>query len=113
MTEKRFKEYMTLFAKLTGWGDQSLSVSVGFKRARQFTAPDASHLSDTDWGFVASTTTLQDGNSKISGQGPSLEEAFANLADNIVERLGSASTRAHNTARAANAALDEFLMRSQ
>lgn len=78
------EELMTLLADLTNWGDQSLSVHVGYKRARVQTAQDESHLDENDKGFTVSTTICGDyKDSRVSSEGPTLEKALWNLANEI------------------------------
>ncbi len=71
------EELMTLLAKVSGWGDQSLSVKIGFKRARVYDSQDESHLDENDRGFTASTSIC--GGSDIATFAPTLEEALYKL----------------------------------
>lgn len=47
---------MALLAHATDWGDQSLSVTVGYKRARDWDGNTESTLNQHNKGFVVSTT---------------------------------------------------------
>lgn len=102
------QELMTLLGKLTGWGDQSLSVSVGYKRARVRIAQDESHLDDSEWGFTAGTRICgQDRD--ISAQGDSLEKALWELCKEVVSQAVAIRDRAANRAIEAGKALSEFV----
>lgn len=98
---------MILLGKLTSWGDQSLSVSMGYKRARVYTAQDESHLDDKTRGFTVETKICgQDCN--VHAQGPTLEEALWALCRKVEEQLSKTRERAAASWAAARAALDEF-----
>lgn len=101
-------ELMTLLGKLTGWGDQSLSVEIGYKRARVWDAQDESHLSDGRWGFTAGTKICgQD--SDVHAQGETLEKALWALCQEVVKQLENAGRRAAEGSARGRSALDEFI----
>jgi hypothetical protein len=97
------QELMTLLGKLTGWDDQDLSVSVGYKRARVYDAHDDSHLNNRKWGFTARTRICgQDRD--VSAQGGTLEEALWALCNEVVSQAAAIQNRAvHQATEAANA----------
>lgn len=105
-------ELMTLLSKLTGWGDQSLSVAIGYKRARVRTAQDESHLDDRTRGFTVGTTMAYTGGGQdrdIHAQGSTLEEALWVLCRGIVEQSSKTRVRAVAHATEADRVMDEFL----
>lgn len=101
------QELMTLLGKLTGWGDQSLSVSVGYKRARVYTAQNDSHLNNHEWGFTARTRICgQDRD--VSAQGSTLEEALWTLCKEVVSQAAAIRDRAASRVTEVDKALDAF-----
>jgi hypothetical protein len=107
-THPTVEELMTLLAKLTGWSDQSLSVEIGFKRARVRTAQDDSHLDDRSWGFVVSTKAV--GNDRMIGaQATNLPAALWALCEEIVRQLEDAHRRRLEDASKARDELVRFV----
>ncbi len=101
-------ELMILLGKLTGWGDQSLSVSIGWKRARVYTAQDESHLDDHTRGFTVGTKVCgQDRD--VNAQGPTLEEALWALCVEVMAQASRTRDRAATQAAEADKVLVEFL----
>lgn len=101
-------ELMTLLGMLTGWDDQSLSVSIGYKRARVWTAQDYSHLDESTRGFTVGTRVCgQDRN--VHAQGATLEEALWALCREVVWQTSSARDRVAKQAEKAGEALSEFI----
>lgn len=97
---------MTLLGRLTGWDDQSLSVSVGYKRARVRVVQDESHLDDSEWGFTAGTRICgQDRD--VSAQGRTLEEALWALCKKVATQ--AAAIRDASRAAEADRVLSEFV----
>jgi hypothetical protein len=86
------EELMTLLAKLTGWSDQSLSVEIGFKRARIRTAQDESHLDERSWGFVASTKVVGCAQT-VGAQGTDLPATLWALCEEVVTKVEDAHAR--------------------
>lgn len=102
------QELMTLLSRLTGWGNQSLSVSIGYKRARVRTAQDESHLDDSEWGFTAGTRICgQDRDA--SAQGRTLEEALWALCKEVATQAAAIRDRAASRAAEADKTLSEFI----
>lgn len=101
-------ELMTLLGKLTDWGDQGLSVSVGYKRARVFTAQDESHLDNGAWGFVVGTKICGQ-NRDVGAQGRTFEEALWALCREIAGQSSRAQERATAYETETRKALDDFL----
>jgi hypothetical protein len=85
-------ELMTLLARLTRSGDQSLSVEIGFKRARVWTAMDDSHLDERSWGFVASTKVFGLAQA-VGAQGTDLPTALWALCEEVVKKIEDAHAR--------------------
>lgn len=88
--EHTVESLMKLIAELSGHGYESTNVSIGYMRARVYTAQDESHLDDTHWGFTASTTIFgekdYDGKpQRVSSQGRDLIAALKSLAREIVD----------------------------
>ncbi len=103
------EQLMDLLAELTGWGDQCLSVRIGYKRARIHTAQDESHLDPDDRGFTVATSIC--GSFKeadITSQGETLEEALRNLAGEVVAYRGRVSESWGRNYKDAEAALKAF-----
>lgn len=102
------QELMTLLGKLTEWGDQSLSVSIGYKRACVRVAQDESHLNDSEWGFTARTRICgQDRD--VSAQGGTLEEALWALCKEVVSQAAAIRDRAVSRVAETDKALSEFV----
>lgn len=101
-------ELMTLLGKLTHWSDQGLSVSVGYKRARVYTAQDESRLDDSAWGFVVGTKICGQ-NRDVGAQGRTFEEALWALCREIAEQSSRARQRATAYETETCKALDDFL----
>lgn len=80
------EELMVLLAKLTKWGDQSLAINVGYKRARVYIAQDESSLNDAEWGFTVSTKVLGY-EQTMEAQGPNLRAALWALCEVVVKRI--------------------------
>lgn len=85
-------ELMILLARLTEYGDQSLSVEIGFKRSRVWTAQDDSHLDERSWGFVASTKVLGL-TQAVGAQGADLPAALWALCKEVVTKVEDAHRR--------------------
>lgn len=101
-------ELMTLLGKLTGWGDQSLSVDIGYKRRRDYDEHADSYLNDRAWGFTAGTKVC--GQSQdVHAQGPTLEEALWALCNETMQQILRVKSRGEARAAEADRALDEFL----
>jgi hypothetical protein len=101
-------ELMILLGKLTGWGDQSLSVSVGYKRARVWDAQDDSHLDDGTWGFTTGTRVCGQDHD-VHAQGPTLEAALWALCEEVVKKLEDVGRRRSEDVARGRGAIDEFL----
>lgn len=103
-------ELMSLLAELTDQGDQSLSVRVGYKRMRVFTAQDDSHLDDKTWGYVVSTRISgQDQSQDASAQGEGLEQALWALCMEVTKRAEAAQERVVTRATKARDGLARFV----
>lgn len=102
-------ELMTLLSKMTGWGDQSLSVSFGYKRARVWDAQDDSRLVNDTWGFTAGTRICGQDHD-VHAQGKTLEEALWALCEEIVKKLEDIGRRRAEDAAKGRRAIDEFLL---
>jgi hypothetical protein len=107
-THPTVNELMTLLATLTGWGDQSLSVKIGFKRARVHTAQDDSHLDENSWGYVASTKILGV-DQETGAQGTDLPAALWALCEEVVKSLEAAYKRRLEDAFKAREGLARFV----
>lgn len=101
-------ELMTLLAALTGWSDQSLSVEIGFKRARTWTAQDESHLDERSRGFVASTKIVCL-TQVVGAQGIDLPTALWALCEEVVKKVDEAHRRSANEATKARDAIAMFV----
>lgn len=99
-------ELMTLLAELTRWGDQSLEVRIGYKRARSWDESGESTLSNDKRGFVASVKpiSLPD----VSAQGETLEQALWALCEEVVQQAEGDQRRAYDVAFAARNELTRF-----
>lgn len=104
--ERSIEELMTLLADVTEWGDQCLSVKIGYKRAREYYAVGESFLDDNDWGFVATTETMHNGTAE--GQGKTLNEALYQLALNVHKKNCSALRNAERTHKASERVVLNF-----
>lgn len=102
------EELMILLARLTGSGDQSLSVDIGFKRARVWTAQDDSHLDERSWGFVASTKVFGLAQA-VGAQGTDLPAALWALCEEVVTKIEDANKRRLEDASKARDALARFV----
>jgi len=102
-------ELLTLLGQLTGWGDQSLSVDVGFKRQRIYDDQDDSHLSDRTWGFVVSTKILGQDHT-TSTQGETLEAALWSLCEEVIRRVEDIARRRAEASEKARDAMTAFIM---
>lgn len=87
MPKKTVEELMKLLAIMTGWSDQSLSVTIGYKAARGWDANTEWIVDDKDWGFVVATTICGAKELDVSAQGKTLEDALFALAKNVQDRL--------------------------
>lgn len=103
------EELMTLLAKLTGWSDQSLSVEIGFKRARTIVAQDESYLNENVRGFIVSTKLIGHDHS-IGAQGADLLSALWALCEEIVKKTEDAYKRQARDAYKARETLSEFVV---
>lgn len=101
-------ELMTLLAGLTGSGDQSLSVEIGFKRARVWTAQDDSHLDERSWGFVASTKVFGLAQA-VGAQGTDLPATLWALCEEVVTKVEDAHKRRLEDASKARNGLARFV----
>lgn len=101
-------ELMTLLGQLTGWGDQSLSVDVGFKRRRDHIDEYDSSLNDRVWGFTASVKLIVDDNS-TGAQGETLEAALWSLCEAVARRVEDIGRRRMEDSVKAQNALAKFI----
>lgn len=102
-------ELLTLLGQLTGWGDQSLSVDVGFKRQRVYDDLDDSHLSDHVRGFVVSTKILGQDHT-THAQGETLEVALWALCEEVIRRVEDIARRRTEASEKARDAMTKLIM---
>lgn len=100
-------ELMTLLSQLTGWVDQTLSVSMSFKRQRVYYAQDA-HPDDRTWGFTVSVKIL--GQAYMTGaQGETLETALWSLCEAVMAKISDIGHRHIEDAVKAQDAMAKFV----
>ncbi len=99
---------MTLLGQLTGYGDQSLEVCVGYKRRRDYDSQDESHLNNDVWGFTVSTKVLGLSH-PINEQGETLEAALWSLCETIEAEVSDMSQRRADNAAKAQDAMAKFV----
>lgn len=101
-------ELMTLLGQLTGWGDQSLTVDIGYKRRRDYNDQDDSYLNDRVWGFTASVKIIGE-DSTVGAQGATLETALWSLCEAVVAKVSDLGQRRAETAAKAQDSLARFI----
>ena len=102
------QELMILLGKLTGSGDQGLSVAIGYKRARVWDAQAESHLDENVWGFTAETRTFGQAHD-VHAQGQSLEEALWALCKKVAGQATRDKERAATRVVEVDRVLGEFV----
>lgn len=107
MAKHTVEELMKLLGDLTGWSNQSLAISIGYKQARVWESQDESHLTD-EWGFVVDTTVCE-ADLKVSAQGPTLPEALYKLALSVIVKQNEDVHRRAERRTKSEKLLEKFL----
>jgi len=84
--ESTVEQLMKLLAQLTGWGNDSLRVTMAYMPAVCYVAEDIRRVDNTDWGFVA-RASICGSDQEARGEGKTLEAALADLAWSVAHKL--------------------------
>jgi len=89
------EKLMLLLHDMTGWGDSTCRIKIGYMRARVRVAQDETKVDDSDWGWIAQANVCN--GPEVNGQGKTLEEALMGCAIEIQEKVSATALR-HNDA---------------